>query len=244
MSLRKNPVLVFWNSEALNNYGATTFIFLYLMLALGSNSVLEWYQCLWCPNKHYHGDCSHGKTKQVVDKQLHQLPHQAHAIQVPRSLHHSVQYGCKTWTLNLRGHITQDTVLWTHVSTETVPHLLHRALDQCIVTWKQHVFAHKIPSWRPSNDESWLGFVARHDSPCKTVLRDTLEEVRRRGCQNESWMDNVTAHDRPYWRKIYVSSSLIPPPAPDWSREWWWLNVGSILRCMLLGAGRQSTCPI
>ena len=127
MSLRKNPVLVFWNSEALNNYGATTFIFLYLMLALGSNSVLEWYQCLWCPNKHYHGDCSHGKTKQVVDKQLHQLPHQAHAIQVPRSLHHSVQYGFKTWTLNFRGHITQDTVLWTHVFTETVPHLLHRA---------------------------------------------------------------------------------------------------------------------
>ncbi|KAH3704265.1 hypothetical protein DPMN_079321 [Dreissena polymorpha] len=63
----------------------------------------------------------------------------------------------------------------------------------------------------------------------KTVHQGSLGECRRRGRQMKSWKDYVKdiiidqllpiAQDRPYWRMISVSSSLIAQKWPDGSRE-------------------------
>ena len=38
---------------------------------------------------------------------------------------------------------------------------------------------------------AWVGYVTRHDSLSKTILRGTLEGGRRRGWQTKCWMDNI-----------------------------------------------------
>ncbi|KAH3786780.1 hypothetical protein DPMN_164894 [Dreissena polymorpha] len=42
-------------------------------------------------NNNYHGDRSNKQTEQVVDKQVHPVPHQVQALQVLRSRHPSLR---------------------------------------------------------------------------------------------------------------------------------------------------------
>lgn len=114
----------------------------------------------------FHSDFSEGRTEQVVYKQPHQLPHQAHTIKVPRSIHP---------TARLRdidspcGHRQQDTGFWTKVSTKTAPHLLHKVQYQRV---RQE---HDSSACRSSKTIirkklAWFGHVTRHGSLCNTVL--------------------------------------------------------------------------
>ena len=70
----------------------------------------------------------------------------------------------------------------------------------------------------------WYGHMTRHDSLCKTIMQGTIEGGRRRGRQRKAWMDNIkewtgltmpelltAANDRPTWRQIARTSSLISP---------------------------------
>ncbi|KAH3699726.1 hypothetical protein DPMN_074687 [Dreissena polymorpha] len=88
--------------------------------------------------------------------------------------------------------------------------------------------SHMLPNThhflRPSNDESWLRLCTPPGTTlCEFVQNGTLEECRRLGHQEKSWMDNLiettslpmdeflsAAHSRPGRSRISVSSSLFP----------------------------------
>ncbi|KAH3860042.1 hypothetical protein DPMN_022935 [Dreissena polymorpha] len=67
-----------------------------------------------------------------------------------------------------------------------------------------------------------------HGCQFNALLQVTLEEGRRRGCQRESWMDNLKewtflpsdeilseAYNKPDWRIISVSSALFSAQRPN-----------------------------
>ena len=63
---------------------------------------------------------------------------------------------------------------------------------------------------------AWVGYVTRHDSLSKTILRGTLEGGRRRGWQTKCWMDNIKEWTslpmrRKDWKRISAESSLVSP---------------------------------
>ncbi|KAH3851234.1 hypothetical protein DPMN_093713 [Dreissena polymorpha] len=120
------------------------------------------------------------QTKQVIDKKLCQLPYHAQALQIHHSANPSVRLRYLTTS---SGHKTQDKSLGI-----------------------QHVLVHKNPSWRPSNNEIWLGLDM---SPGKTPGH-TEGGSPWRPPEKKVGMDNV-----PDWRRISLSSSVIPHPPPN-----------------------------
>ena len=79
---------------------------------------------------------------------------------------------------------------------------------------------------------TWFGHVTRHDSLAKTILQGTVEGGRRRGRPRKSWAEDVKnwtslqmkdlvtqANNRPQWRRLSASASLMSPLRPCRLRE-------------------------